>query len=64
MKDIFNLKEKLNSFDLKERQQSLRQLMPISLGPEKQCDNVNMHIHSFFSFNSEPVGRFLSFSEG
>ena len=53
MKDIFNLKEKLNSFDLKERQQALHQLVLISLGPEKQCDNVNMHLHSFFSYNAE-----------
>ncbi|HCE46257.1 MAG TPA: hypothetical protein DET40_22150 [Lentisphaeria bacterium] len=53
MKDIFTLKEKLNSFDLKERHEALRRLMLISLGPEKQSDNVNMHIHSFFSFNAE-----------
>ncbi len=53
MKDIYNLKEKLSSFDLKERQNSLHQLVHISPLPDTRSDNVNMHVHSFFSFNSE-----------
>ncbi|OGV37013.1 MAG: hypothetical protein A2X48_04155 [Lentisphaerae bacterium GWF2_49_21] len=53
MKDIFTFKENLNSFNLKERQQALRQLVLISQTPEKQVNNVNMHLHSFFSFNAE-----------
>ncbi len=53
MKDIYNLKEKLSSFDLRERQESLRQLVHVAQPPERQVDNVNMHLHSFFSFNAE-----------
>ncbi len=53
MKDLYNLKEKLSSFDLKERQESLRQLMLVSPMPQRQYDNVNMHLHSFFSYNAE-----------
>lgn len=47
------LESKLNSFDAIERQESLRELVkrfPEALS--EPSDNVNMHMHSFFSYNA------------
>jgi len=47
------LPQQLDSFDHEERMSALRQLMSDGdeFGPES--DNINMHIHSFFSYNSQ-----------
>lgn len=47
------LLQQLDSFDHEERMFALRQLMAVGgdFGPEGA--NINMHIHSFFSYNSQ-----------
>jgi len=44
--------KKLNSFSKSEREVTLRALAA-SLKHNKRSDNVNMHIHSFFSYNAQ-----------
>lgn len=48
------LEEKMGSFDITERLEALKCLAKeqTELLPEK-CANVNMHFHSFFSYNAE-----------
>jgi len=51
---LSDLEEQLDSFDLAQRQQALRTLAEEhnnALAPEGA--NVNMHFHSFFSYNAE-----------
>lgn len=43
----------LDSFDREERQQALRALMETTPAPAASSDNVNMHIHTFYSYNAE-----------
>ncbi len=47
------LLQQLDSFDLEERMCALRQLMDEDDNFEAESGNINMHLHSFFSYNSE-----------
>ncbi len=53
MSDITTLEQQLNSFKPAERQQALREILRRGKLPDKQTENVNLHLHSFLSFNSE-----------
>ena len=46
--------EQLNSFDPRERGEALAALAArCGVEPPSACSNVNMHMHSFFSYNAE-----------
>ncbi len=47
------LKDKLSSFNPADRADALRELMALDTGSPRECADVNMHFHSFFSFNAE-----------
>ncbi|MBU8901915.1 MAG: hypothetical protein KOO69_04175 [Victivallales bacterium] len=51
--NILKLEEELNFFDLKIRRNALLELSKIKDDPSHAGKNVNMHFHSFFSYNSE-----------
>lgn len=51
--DIKTLEKQLDSFDASERRAALEQLAAAGPAPASEGDNVNMHIHSFFSYNAE-----------
>jgi hypothetical protein len=53
MSDITTLEQQLNSFKPADRQQALREILQQGRLPDKQTENVNLHLHSFLSFNSE-----------
>lgn len=48
-----NLEDKLNSFDLKERMEALASLKGGKTTKAVDSENVNMHFHSFYSYNSQ-----------
>ena len=54
MIDQENLEEQLNSFDARERKDALKKLA-VECGNTlpREGSNVNMHFHSFFSYNAE-----------
>lgn len=45
--------EQLDSFDAPQRQKALAQLIDSGLDSIERSDNINMHFHSFFSYNSQ-----------
>lgn len=48
------VEQRLCSFDMRERTEALREMIRPGLKPDdSQRGNVNMHIHSFFSYNAE-----------
>lgn len=47
------LEQELNSFDPETRESALRRLVELGLPEPEATDNVNMHFHSFFSYNAE-----------
>jgi hypothetical protein len=47
------LEQRLNSFKLTERQQALQDILQQGNLPTMQTENINLHLHSFLSFNSE-----------
>ncbi|MGF1638866.1 MAG: hypothetical protein ACFCUU_17460 [Cyclobacteriaceae bacterium] len=47
------LKDRLKSFDADERRRALIELVRIGKSIHKSSENVNMHLHSFFSYNAE-----------
>ena len=60
--------EKLNSFDPAVRKDALAQLVAEQSATPVQSDNVNMHFHSFFSYNAESLSptaiAYRSYEEG
>jgi len=50
---LAELEEQLNSFDPAERQQALKRLAEGKHPHPPEGTNVNMHFHSFFSYNAE-----------
>lgn len=53
MSDLQLLEQKLDSFSPTERAEALRRLLNLRLPAPPASENVNMHFHSFFSFNAE-----------
>ena len=49
----YNIEEKLNSFNFKERMEALAGLKDSESLSDDSGENVNMHLHSFFSYNSQ-----------
>jgi hypothetical protein len=47
------LKAKMNSFILKDRKDALRKLMQAKEGFFPEVSNVNLHFHSFYSYNCQ-----------
>lgn len=47
------LENQLNSFDAAQRSEALRQLKAKESAPAGSDGNVNMHFHSFFSYNAQ-----------
>lgn len=50
---VENLEKKLNSFQLNERFEALAKLQSSVSVVKKEQQNVNLHLHSFFSYNAE-----------
>jgi hypothetical protein len=48
-----HLELQLNSFHSSERKEALKKLISAGISGIKTSENVNMHIHSFFSYNAE-----------
>jgi hypothetical protein len=48
---ILNLEAELNSFDRETRRNALLELADNIHGSNEPNENVNMHFHSFFSYN-------------
>lgn len=54
MQNLIELEEQMNSFDAGERRQALLAVIPDHLPPSPPTHtNLNMHYHSFFSYNAE-----------
>ncbi len=53
MTDTASLERQLSSFDFSQRRQALLALIDSNPGPFKNTENVNLHLHSFLSFNAE-----------
>lgn len=47
------LEQQLDSFDAREREEALERLAALRLPAPEDTDNLNMHFHSFFSYNAE-----------
>ncbi len=47
------LEQQLDSFCPAERREALQQLLALDLPSPKVSENLNMHFHSFFSYNAE-----------
>jgi hypothetical protein len=52
MSKAFSHIDQLSSFDLKVRNHALKAMIE-SLPPSKEGENINLHIHSFYSYNAE-----------
>lgn len=52
MSDVAHWEAELNSFDAGTRKKALEVLIERHLPAAPLCDSVNMHCHSFFSFNA------------
>lgn len=53
MSDQEALERQLDSFDLRQREEALKRLSSLGLPAPGATDNLNMHFHSFFSYNAE-----------
>lgn len=53
MSDQKALERQLDSFDPGERRDALNRLAALRLPPPKATENMNLHFHSFFSYNAE-----------
>ncbi len=51
--DKYTLLEQLNSFDSGKRKKALISLLDNYSNPAEETENVNMHFHTFFSYNAE-----------
>ena len=52
-KDIGRLEQELNSFDADDRKEALDSLKHLSGEKDQELQNVNLHFHSFNSYNAE-----------
>ena len=53
LRDHEALERQLDSFDARQRQEALERLAALGLPAPGATDNLNMHFHSFFSYNAE-----------
>ena len=52
-KEIGRLEQEMNSFDADDRKEALNSLKHSSRHKDQKLENVNLHFHSFNSYNAE-----------